>query len=175
MKVILAAFVCALAVKTVMVMPVAEPGSSDPLPVVPLEKSSVQHVLRRETVETAPVVTEHKENETPEAHKAHEAHEAHDASHQHQQARLADKPEALPEKLEKKEEKKEEAKPTEEKIITEEKKAELPEKKEEQLKTLATEAVAESIAPVEAPAPISASVPAAPVESKVNYNFYLNI
>lgn len=157
MKVILAALVCALAVQTVMLMPVAEPGS-EPLPVVPLEKSSAQHVLRRETVETAPAPTptEHKENETPEAHKAHE--------HQHQQVRLVDRLEEVIQNVEKKEEKKEEAKPAEEKkeIILDEKK-ELPEK-DEKLKSVAAEAVPESIAPVEAPV----AAPA-PVESKVGF------
>ncbi|KAK0081289.1 hypothetical protein PV325_012430 [Microctonus aethiopoides] len=89
MKFVLAAVLCTLAVKTVVTMPVAEPGvQSDQLAVVPLEKNApvlaTEHVLRRETPETAaPTVSEHQEGETAEEH----------AKHAHLVARLDDKAE----------------------------------------------------------------------------------
>lgn len=49
MKLFLIIALCAFALTCTFAMPVADSVNQDPLPVVPIDKSSNQHVLRRET------------------------------------------------------------------------------------------------------------------------------
>lgn len=187
MKLVLAAVLCALAINNVMSMPVAEPGIPEPLPVVPLEKSSpaaaTQHVLRRETepviapvapVAAAPAITEHHEGETAEEH----------AAHAHLTARLDDKTEKIPEPAAKAAEEpaakllaEEKPLPEEKKIIEVEPKKEEKKEAEPVVKTIAIEAVeaAQAVAAeIITPAEVLAPIPAAPAQIKVSYSNQLN-